>query len=1142
MGRGKQFLRTVVVALVAAASLVSPVTAQVVPYDIVYVRQPRFGDNTNTTWPEVFHPARIDPGADLMLLHPDGSEEILVEGGIGAVTDPFVSFDGEWVYYAYFHDTRAESINSQRGLPYAGSDIFRIHLASRAIQQLTHQEFTPNTGAARWYQDAEGRYQPVSTPDQYAWDRLGYGIVNLGPAPVAGGKVVFTSNRNGFLPPKGFTNPSLQMYVMDEDGRNVEPIAPMTISAALHPTPLIDGRLLFSSHESQGLRDSRLWGLWAIQPDGRKWSPVVSAFHDAQAFHFQTQMTGGDLVFVDYYNLNNNGFGALYRMPVSPPPGQPPFHSAFLNENPPIDQTVGAGFAYPFRMPFTPRGLYSITPFTTGQDEAAPIGAGGVRVGKFTHPSAGPGGDLLAVWTPGPANDLDRPTTRPYYDAGLYLIPGGGIVDDPSELVLIKNDPDYNEAWPRAVVPYSAVHGVNEPAELEWLPNDGAEHPDLLPAGTPFGLVGTSSVYKRESFPGWAAGGSQSYDGLDVFNTSQNGQSYNWFTQGSDAGLFADDDIWAVRILSMEPGTHRSYGPNGGPSGGPLFSSHAMERLRILGEIPLRKTAAGGGPLLDPEGNPDTSFLAKIPADTPFTFQLIDRNGLSLTMAQTWHQVRPGEARYDCGGCHAHSQQPLAFEETAAYDASYSVYDLSEVTPMVTHDAVGDPALLLVDAAAVNVEFYRDVRPLLQRSCVPCHSQMNAEPGAGLVLDDYASYGGVPGDYARLADDQGARWGYKPVIPAQIWRQTNASRYVRAFQSRRSLLVWKIFGERLDGWTNADHPTESSPGVAATLPSGASFNLADLDYTGDMMPPPGSGVPALTEDEKMTIARWIDLGCPINNGDGGGTEYGWFLDEIRPTLEVSVPREGRSMTTLTEIVVGIADAYTGIEPGSLSIVANFALAGRAAGSELADLASEIEQGVWRIDLGAPVAVPDDGELRFEVRDLQGNTTWAMRQRSAAPFEPPPPFACDEAPRTGCRQTTEAKLATRLSNPERKRLTWKWKSGDATTPADFGTPLSTTSHTLCVYSDTGGGPLLVADLGVPAGARWTARGTGFQYRDRAGASDGVTKVKLAARSGDRGGVSVKAAGAGVPLDAAEIPEGAVLTTQWVSGEGECWEGR
>ena len=34
------------------------------------------------------------------------------------------------------------------------------------------------------------------------------------------------------------------------------------------------------------------------------------------------------------------------------------------------------------------------------------------------------------------------------------------------------------------------------------------------------------------------------------------------------------------------------------------------------------------------------------------------------------------------------------------------------------------------------------------------------------------------------------------------------------------------------------------------------------------MPPPGSGVPALSEDEKITFARWVDLGCPINGSQG----------------------------------------------------------------------------------------------------------------------------------------------------------------------------------------------------------------------------------------------------------------------------------
>jgi hypothetical protein len=64
--------------------------------------------------------------------------------------------------------------------------------------------------------------------------------------------------------------------------------------------------------------------------------------------------------------------------------------------------------------------------------------------------------------------------------------------------------------------------------------------------------------------------------------------------------------------MHMEPSTHRSYGPYLGQH----FVSHANERLRILGEIPLRKFNADGTPILDPEGNPDTSFMAKIPAET----------------------------------------------------------------------------------------------------------------------------------------------------------------------------------------------------------------------------------------------------------------------------------------------------------------------------------------------------------------------------------------------------------------------------------------------------------------------------------------------------------------------------------------------
>src|SRR6516225_10133129 len=74
-------------------------------YDIVYVRTPRKGNAPHSSrWPDASLPLNVDAGGDLMLLHPDGSEERLVAGGKGSVTDPSVSFDGEWVYYARFED------------------------------------------------------------------------------------------------------------------------------------------------------------------------------------------------------------------------------------------------------------------------------------------------------------------------------------------------------------------------------------------------------------------------------------------------------------------------------------------------------------------------------------------------------------------------------------------------------------------------------------------------------------------------------------------------------------------------------------------------------------------------------------------------------------------------------------------------------------------------------------------------------------------------------------------------------------------------------------------------------------------------------------------------------------------------------
>jgi hypothetical protein len=971
-------------------------------YDIVYVRAPRFGDDKVSRWAEVFNPLNVDPGADLVLLHPDGSEEVLVEGGEGAIADPYVSFDGQWVYYAKFHDQTQQAAS---GFPRGGSDIYKIHLGTRKIVRLTHQERTPNTGILT------------------AEEAQGVPVFNLGPCPAPGGRVVFTSNRNLFEAPKMYTRGSFQLFAMDEDGANVEMIGHLNIASALHPVILRDGRVMFSSYESQGLRDLRNWGLWFIYPDGTGWGPIVSSFQRADVYHFHTQVSDGSIVFEGYYNLNNSGFGTLYRMPAGPQDNYAAFGPADRNSdrNPPQGNTRRPRFSY------TPYGLESLTRFVSSFDSPAELSnrsdPASPRVGKFTHPCGAPENHLLVVWSPGAVNSNGsfRKDRNPQIDSGIYLIRGTEAIDEPADMLLIKNDPKYNEQWPRPVVPYERIYGVSEPQYKTPPANDGTASPHLA-EGSPFGLVGTSSMYKRESITGGVVPdggvtavhvGDDKLGGLQPFNKYRP-EIDHWFSQGSDCGLYENAEIHAIRILAQEPTTQQKR----------MFWNWGSERYRILGEVPVRKfgrkdaTASGDGQPLDPDGNPDTSFLVRIPADTSFTFQTLDKHGMSLNMAQTWHQVRPGEVRHDCGGCHAHSQKPTPFAQTAAAREDYQVLDLALQTPLLTNkeldeskrqwDTEDETGLRFEERGAVDVEFFRHIVPIFEKSCIACHSGQLAKPAAGLVLDDMemvpgaggggmfreAPGGKVPGTYAMLAMGKVDRHGHRHVNGE--WVLPQMSRYVRIYQSRRSLLAWKVLNKRTDGWSNDDFPTAATPGDAATLQiggepisaNGVNLERADVDLTGSVMPPPAAvkagKVQPLTEEDRRTIFRWIDLGCPIDikydpeKPGGSGPGSGWMDDEIRPTLTMTLPRV-RNNDPLDRILIGMHDFYSGLDMDSFSVTADFEIAGVASGQNLAPRFEPLPENRWQWKLPAPVAELPAGTLTVSVKDRKGNISRIERK-------------------------------------------------------------------------------------------------------------------------------------------------------------------
>src|SRR5262249_55272195 len=268
----------------------------------------------------------------------------------------------------------------------------------------------------------------------------------------------------------------------DEDGGNVECIGHLNLGMALHPTILQDGRLMFSSLESEGLRSHHLWGLWSIRPDGTRWGPLFSAFEigngTADSAHFQTQLSDGSRVVDSYYNLNNFGFGTYYKFPAAAPAGYPGFGPASMPDPNNARLRHGRhadGRPITISFPFSPRGVEALTPFVLKGDwPSLPSVAGkedSPRLGKFTHPSGAPDNHMLRVWCRGSPNSYAR--YKRAFDSGIYLIKSGKPIDEPGQMLLIKNDPKYHEQWPRALVPYKRIHGIDEPPRLTPLANDG---------------------------------------------------------------------------------------------------------------------------------------------------------------------------------------------------------------------------------------------------------------------------------------------------------------------------------------------------------------------------------------------------------------------------------------------------------------------------------------------------------------------------------------------------------------------------------------------------------------------------------------------------------------------------------------------
>lgn len=945
-------------------------------YDVVYVRCPRgrepvhhptLGEDllnwngVNDMWLSAANNIYQEPGCDLVLHHSDpgyggglppgnpGREEVLVDCDendptkpICTVADPNVSFDGRSIIYTKFTDTRTfvgDISNGFAGLNNDGgwgmapdhqqsfmriypngdgpNGVYAARIAARHLQPFnapalifrydldTHTETQVSPPPQFW----AGRAYPNVGPEWHS----NIPVMDTGPFFLPDGRIGFTSNRaSGFY--------RFQLFAMDPDGKDLELVGYRAMNQQLHPAVLMDGRIMYTSLDAMLLKvQNNQYSLFTINPDDS--DPfILAGKQDATAlsYHFATQLSDGDIVTTIYYNHNNGGMGTLLRFPIDPP-GPDFFHKNYV---------PGVWQAGIDMTPFARVGQFTLTPEAdAGDDPAQPYaspaddwihpydGRTVTMRGRFTHPAAAPDNDLLVTYAIGGASTMGwylPPLSSVQEvlgkDAGIWLIPLGahstrqvGHIADDARIVV--DFPQYHEIMARPVVPYSRIYGISHPTIRPITPNQGNQDP-RLGAGEPFGLSGAASLYDREttSLNGtpW-----NMQDGGGVMS----GRTYmNLATSGADLAIYNNSEIYGIRVLLPIP----NY-PNG-QSGGIEKMAGQSHYTRILGEFPVRKP---DGTPLDAQGNPDTSFIVKIPADTPFLFQTLDKRGMALDIETTSRNVAPGEQQL-CSGCHVHTREGMdPYNSLAKLDASAPFGDFSgNSAPLfASNDANGNP---IVESASkiyggtvpgVNsrrsfaVDWVNDVAQIIQQRCASCHAEgQPAQQLTGLRLDgtsktydllitnQYQREDGVmidantkPGDGLTDLDAPGT----DRITPR--YSCCTASRWVAKESARSSMLVWALYGERLDG---RDPATGLPP-----ADSGVLVDKQGLDHP-EIWPKVAEHaayVSGMPESEKRLIARWIDIGAPKLNVQD---------DLIRPVMTLTPVNSGNSITA---VMVGLWD-------------------------------------------------------------------------------------------------------------------------------------------------------------------------------------------------------------------------------------------
>jgi hypothetical protein len=208
----------------------------------------------------------------------------------------------------------------------------------------------------------------------------------------------------------------------------------------------------------------------------------------------------------------------------------------------------------------------------------------------------------------------------------------------------------------------------------------------------------------------------------------------------------------------------------------------------------------------------DGSFHVRVPAKTPLTFQLLDKNYMAIRSQNTWTWVMGNENR-GCIGCHE---------------------DREMAPPNKLVEAVIKPPVDLTIAPEKRrmVDFRHQIEPLIALKCATsgCHISGQAKPNLENVRN--------------AANEISSRRVYEVLYPSI--QDSEKEHYVIPGNAKASPLIWHLFDKRLI--------------------------LDQTDYSSDIkLMPPGR---PLNPEERISFIEWIDLGAQWDSGRAVKSDFG----------------------------------------------------------------------------------------------------------------------------------------------------------------------------------------------------------------------------------------------------------------------------